>query len=193
MPKRIAIIQGHPDASSRHYGHTLADTYAKSAAACGHEIKRIEVAAMDFPVLRSKPDYDAGQPPESIRAAQEAIAWCEHMVIIFPLWQGCMPALLKAFFEQTLRPGFAYNLAGNSPHKLLRGKTARIVITMGMPAFFYRFYFRAHGLKNLKRNILAFCGIGPISTSLIGLIEALDNKARSKWLDKMRAFGVKAR
>ena len=31
MPKRIVIIQGHPDTQKRHYGHALADEYAKGA------------------------------------------------------------------------------------------------------------------------------------------------------------------
>ncbi|HEX7966643.1 MAG TPA: hypothetical protein VF502_00375, partial [Stellaceae bacterium] len=30
------------------------------------------------------------------------------------------------------------------------------------PAFLYRWYFGAHSLKRLQRNILKFCGIGPI-------------------------------
>lgn len=34
---------------------------------------------------------------------------------------------------------------------LLTGKTARIVVTMGMPVFFYRWYFSAHGLTCASR------------------------------------------
>jgi putative NADPH-quinone reductase len=60
---------------------------------------------------------------------------------------------------------------------------------MGMPAFFYRWYFRAHSLKSLERNILGFCGIGPIKESLIGMIEATDNAKRERWLAKMHALG----
>ncbi len=58
---------------------------------------------------------------------------------------------------------------GGMPKKLLAGKSACVVITMGMPAFIYRWYFGAHGLKNLKRNILGFCGVGPIKDTLIGM------------------------
>ena len=36
----------------------------------------------------------------------------EHLVIVFPLWLGDMPAVLKGFFEQVLRPGFAIGEAG---------------------------------------------------------------------------------
>ena len=52
MEKHIAIIQANPDASVRHYEHALADEYAKGCEDGGHEVKRIEVAQLDFPLLR---------------------------------------------------------------------------------------------------------------------------------------------
>lgn len=93
---------------------------------------------------------------------------------MFPLWLGDVPALLKAFFEQALRPGFAIGKAapGRLWKKLLKGRSARVIVTMGMPAFFYRLYYRAHGVKSLKRNILEFCGISPVRASLIGTVES---------------------
>jgi putative NADPH-quinone reductase len=193
MAKRIAIIQGHPDAQNRHYGHALAEAYLKGATEAGHELRVIDIARLDFPLLRSKDEFDHGAPPESICQAQETIRWAEHLVIFYPLWLGSMPALLKAFLEQTFRPVFALsNLKTESSwKKLLKGKSARIVVTMGMPAFFYRWYFRAHSLKSLERNILGFCGIGPIKESLIGMVEAENGDAREKWLRKMRILGSK--
>lgn len=73
--------------------------------------------------------------------------------------------------------------------RLLKGKSARIVITMGMPAIAYRLFFGAHGLKNLRRNILGFCGVAPIKESLIGLIEQKNPQARAKWLARAAALG----
>jgi len=112
-------------------------------------------------------------------------------VIVYPLWLGCMPALLKAFFEQTLRPGFAIKPERNSLDAgLLHGKSARIIVTMGMPAAIYRFYFRAHSLKSLERNILRFCGIGPISHCIIGSIEAIGQAKREAWLRRIESLGA---
>ncbi|HSA61352.1 MAG TPA: NAD(P)H-dependent oxidoreductase [Nitrospiraceae bacterium] len=191
MPKRVVIIQGHPDAQARHFGHALADEYAKGCEDGGHEVKRIEVARLDFPLLRTKEDFERGLPPETIKQAQDAIRWADHLVIIYPLWLGSMPAILKAFLEQVLRPGFAfeYQKSGGMAKKLLTGKSARIVITMGMPAFVYRWIFFAHSLKSLKRNTLWFCGIGPVKSTLIGNIEGMTEKQRAGWLDEMRGLG----
>jgi putative NADPH-quinone reductase len=191
MPKRIVIVQGHPDAAARHFGHALADEYAKGCEDGGHEVRRIEVATLDFPLLRTKEDFEKGRPPESIKQAQDAIKWADHLVIIYPLWLGSMPALLKAFLEQVLRPGFAfeYQKSGGMAKKLLVGKSARIVVTMGMPAFVYRWVFFAHSLKSLKRNTLWFCGVGPVKTTIIGSIEGLTERQRDDWLDEMRGLG----
>jgi putative NADPH-quinone reductase len=191
MTKRIAIIQGHPDPRESRFGHALAAAYAHGARDAGHEVRIIEVSRLDFPVLRSKEDWDRGVPPDGILEAQRTIEWAAHLVIFYPLWLGTMPALLKAFLEQVFRPGFAIARLedGATWKKLLTGKSARIVVTMGMPAFVYRWYFGAHSLKSLERNILRFCGIGPIRESLIGMVEATSNAKREEWLAKMRKLG----
>jgi putative NADPH-quinone reductase len=192
MTKRIAIIQGHPDPNGNRFAHALAQAYAGGAHAAGYEIRLIDVAKLDFPLLRTQEDFEKGLAPPSIREAQEVIRWAEHLVILFPLWLGTMPALLKAFLEQVFRPGFAFAPPGGGkgmPKRLLTGKSAHIVVSMGMPAFFYRWYFGAHGVKGLKRSILSFCGVGPIRETLIGMIEAGDGSGREKWLAKLRAFG----
>jgi len=191
MARHIAIIQGHPDSAVRHFCHALADEYAKGAEDGGHDVRRIEVATLDFPLLRTKWDFEKGRPPETIKRVQDIVAWADHLVIIYPLWLGSMPALLKGFLEQLLRPGFAfeYQKSGGMAKKLLKGKSARIVVTMGMPAFVYRWIFFAHSLKSLKRNTLWFCGIGPVKSTIIGSIDGLTDRQRADWLDEMRGLG----
>jgi putative NADPH-quinone reductase len=188
---RITLIQGHPDPAGGHFGHALAEAYARAATDAAHEVRTIEVARLEFPLLRSAADWKNGAPAPSIRDAQASIAWAEHLVIFFPLWLGDMPALLKGFLEQALRPGFALGAAapGRMPKKLLKGRSARIVVTMGMPAFFYRLYYRAHSVNSLKRNILESCGFSPVRASLVGTVEGSSRNAHELWLAKMETFG----
>ena len=152
------------------------------------------VSELLFPILRTDKDFQSGVPPEQIRQCQELLNWAEHVVILFPLWLGSMPALLKAFFEQLMRPGFAFSatLERGRPVRLLAGKSARIIVTMGMPALLYRWYFRAHGLKALERNILGFCGIRPVRTSVIGMVESMTPMARGNWLARVQKLGQRA-
>jgi len=171
MP-RIVIIQGHPTSDVGHFCHALAEAYAAGAAEGRHEVRQLVVADLDFPLLRSKSDWEGAPPPDVIAGAQEALAWADHLVIIYPLWLGGMPALLKGFLEQVLRPAFMSGTTrpGASWKTVLKGTSSRVVVTMGMPAFVYRWYFGAHSLKSLKRSILALVGIGPNRHTLIGMI-----------------------
>ena len=63
---------------------------------------------------------------------------------------------------------------------------------MGMPALVYRWYFRAHSLRALERNILGFVGIAPVRETLVGSVEGLDEAERKEWLAKLAALGRKA-
>jgi putative NADPH-quinone reductase len=190
MVQRIIIIQGHPDPAGDRFCHALADAYAAGAEAAGREVKRIDVAKLEFPLLRTQADFEKGPPPPSVTAAQEAIRWAEHLVIVYPLWLGMMPALLKGFLEQVFRPGFAHRTDARGWEALLRGRSARIVVTMGMPALVYRWYFGAHGLKSLERSILAFVGIKPTRETLIGMVGSLNERKSKVWLEKLQALGA---
>lgn len=188
---RIVLIQGHPAPDRDHFCHALARSYAQGASRGNHEVRLIAVTELDFPLLRSKSDWDDGDPPPAIAEAQRAIAWADHLVIVYPLWLGGMPALLKGFLEQALRPAFLTGGAGPgaSWKTALKGKSSRIVVTMGMPALAYRWYFGAHSLKSLKRSILSLAGIGPNRHTLIGSIENMDDARRQTWLDIMWELG----
>lgn len=189
MAAHIVVIQGHPDSGRKHFCHALAEAYASGARAAGHSVQTIDVGALNFDLLRTAEAFNQ-QTTGEIASAQEAIAQASHLLIIYPLWLGSMPALLKGFLEQVFRPGFAFDPAseGKLWKKRLKGKSCRIVITMGMPALVYRWFFGAHSLKSLERNILGFCGIGPIRESLIGSVEA-DAGKRAMWLQKMEQLG----
>jgi putative NADPH-quinone reductase len=128
---RIALIQGHPTADARHFCHALADAYRKGAEEGGHELRDVDVAKLQYTVLRSRKEWEAS------------------------LW------------ESTTR-----ERAGASAS---RGRAPRIVVTMGMPALIYRWYFGAHGLKSFEQGILSIVGI------------------RERWLETIRALGRAAR
>jgi len=190
MPRRIAIIQGHPDPGSKRFCHALADAYAQSAVSTGHEVTRIEVARLDFPILRTQEDFEHGQLPETLVEARDSIVSAQHLVIVFPLWHGTMPALLKAFLEQVMRPGVALEYRKHGfPRGLLVGRSARMVVTMGMPALIYRLYFRAHGVRGLERSVLKFAGMKPVRETLLGTVDSASDANRRAWLDRMRDYG----
>lgn len=192
MKKRVLLIQGHPDAGHDHLCVALEHAYAAGAVGRGHEVRHVHVADLDFPLLRSQYDWEHGELPASLRTAQDDIRWAEHIVFFFPLWLGDMPALLKGFLEQIARPGFAFGSVDGTPSMLkkgLLGRSARIVVTMGMPGILYKLYFRAHSIKSMKRNILEFVGIKPVQDTIVGMAGELSPAKAGRWLERMTALG----
>jgi putative NADPH-quinone reductase len=189
MPRRILVINGHPDPSPTRFAAALAGAYVRGASGAGHQIRRIDVGALDFPLLRSQAEFTDSTPPEVIREAQEAIAWADHLVLIFPLWLGGAPAVLKGFLEQVFRYGFAISPPGKGVMKgLLGGRSARLVVTMGMPAPIFRWMFGAFGARSLERGLLWISGVSPIRRTVLGGVEGPAAR-RAKWLTDMQALG----
>lgn len=185
----ILILQGHPDTSDSHFCHALADAYAAGAERGGHDLGRITLSDTGVELLRSRREWQSAELPAYVREGQEAIRRADHIVLIFPLWLGGMPALVKAWLEQVFREGFAMEIGENGWQRHLKGKSARLVVTMGMPAFFYRLYFRSHGTRQISRSILGFSGIGPIRETLIGRVEPMAADRAKALLDEMRDLG----
>lgn len=191
MSRNVLLIQGHPDPARGHLCHALEDAYADGAGQAGHELRRIRVASLDFPLLRSQREWQHDPLPQDLRQAQQALEWAGHVVLIFPLWLGDMPALLKGFLEQVARPGFAFSAQADNPFAAarLRGRSARVVVTMGMPASVYRWYYGAHSVRSLERNILRFVGFHPVDRTLIGSVDQFDVAQSARWLARMRRMG----
>lgn len=196
MATEILIVDGHPDPAPERLCRQLSTAYADGARAAGHAVVRLDLSTADLPLLRTAEDYEHGTPPPFAADAQAAIERAAHVVLVFPLWLGTAPALVKAFLEQTLRPGFARerpkgrDLLGA---KRLTGKSVRIVCTMGMPALAYRFYFMGHGLRNLSDNVLRFSGMGPVRWTLVGGVGTVDAARAAREMDRMRSLGRAAR
>lgn len=194
MLRHIAIVQGHPDTAGGHLCHALAGAYADGAREAGHEVQTIDVAQIDLAYLRAQEEWRQPATDPAVRAAQDVVRWADHLVIIYPLWLGDMPALLKSFLEHLSRGGFAISPKPNGTWtRHLTGKSARVIVTMGMPAFVYRWYYFAHSLKSLRRNFLGFAGIRPVRQTVLGMVDG-DRRApaRARWLDDMRRLGARA-
>jgi NAD(P)H dehydrogenase (quinone) len=183
----IVIIVGQPRANT--YCEALGESYARGAKTAGHEATLFVISKLTFdPILHE--GFERVQPLEpDLQAAHDAMFMADHLVLIFPLWFGSLPALFKGFWERVLQPDWmAQSKPGKHP-QLLKGKSARIILTMGMPALVYRWWFGAHALKMLKHNMLSFMGVGPIRSTIYGSIEAIGLKGRQRRLKAVEILG----
>ena len=168
---RILVVNGHPDPSAERLSAALADAYQRGAEKAGHPVRRLDTGKLRFTPLRQPTDFLIPPQEPDILAAREDFRWAEHLVFVYPLWLGGPPAALKSFLEQLARGGFVVGTERGLPKGRLRGRSARMIVTMGMPAGFYRFFYGAHGTRAFKRSILGFAGIRPVRTSYFGMID----------------------
>lgn len=184
---RVAIIVGH--ARTGTFCEALGEAYRDGAASAGHEARLFVTSRMAFdPILHN--GFERVQPLEpDLAAAHDALFAADHIVIIFPLWLGTLPAILKGFLERVLQPDLVEHAKEGRFAKPLAGKSARVIITMGMPGFIYHWWFGAHALKMLKRNILGFVGVAPVRSTVFGNIRSADPQRLSGWLADVRAMG----
>lgn len=193
MAKRILIIQGHPHGNGQHFCHALADAYASGAETAGNVVQRLDVADLRPDLMQDPEDFHSA-PNDVMLKAQDAVRDATHLVFVFPIWLGTMPAMLKAFLEQLARNGFALGDAGRGriPKPMLGGRSARVIATMGMPALAYRIWFLNSGISVLRRAILGLCGVAPIRQTTIGGLGAIDAKDRQRWLARVEKLGRSA-
>ena len=194
MPSHICIIDGHPDPAP-HFIHALCDAYEAGAHAGGHKVERIPISDIEVPIL-STPDEFRHDPPTHIMREREKIARADHVVVAFPLWLGGMPAKLKAFLEQAARNGFFLKESENNsdwPVKMMAGRSARVIFTMGMPGLIYRFAMDAGALKALERAVLGLSGFKPVWHTVMGGVESASDDQRMSWLQDVRKLGEGAR
>lgn len=190
---KVLVINGHPDPRAPRLCASLAEAYAEGAAGIGRAVRRLAIGDLDFPVLRTGSEFLSPAPEGPIRKAQDDIAWADHVVIVHPLWLGGEPALLKAFLEQVLRYGFALDPDHMRLRGLLKGRSIRLIVTMGMPAMAYRLLFGGPGLKALMPMAFFIAGFWPIRVTLLGGVGNVSVDRRATWIKRMRKLGREGR
>lgn len=189
MKKKILIILGHPDKTS--FNAALAASYTDGAVVGGAEVREIFLGELAFdPILRSGYKEKQALEPDLI-AAQESIKWADHLVWVYPIWWGTMPALLKGFLDRTLLPGFAFKYRENSRwwDKYLTGKSGRMIVTLDAPVLYDWLIYGAGGRKTMKKAVLEFCGVKPVRVTAFGQVKFSDDVKRQKWLSKVNELG----
>ncbi len=186
----VLIIVGH--ASRGSFCEALGEAYQKGAEKGGHHPTLLVTSAISFdPTLHD--GYKTRQPLEpDLQTARDALSAADHIVIIFPLWFGGKPAILSSFFERLLQPELVEPLEKNTYVKPLDGKSARIIVTMKMPALVHRWFYGAYTIQVLRRNFLGFLGASPVRSNVIGSMDNLGDHGRVAWLKKIEDLGQRS-
>ncbi len=189
--KKVLIINGHPNKES--FCSALANSYASGLEEKGAEFNVVHLSDLEFnPVLEHGYQKRTELEPDLL-ATWKKIKQADHLVFVYPNWWGTYPALLKGFIDRLFLPGFAFEQYENSIKwgKLLKGKTAHIMVTMDSPGFFYKLFLKSPGHNSMKRSVLSFCGVKTVKTTNFRIVKTSTPEKRKKWLNQAFLLGKK--
>lgn len=186
---KITIIVGHSQRQT--LCEALGEAYRRGAQGAGHEVTMFVLSEMRFdPILHE--GYRSEQPLEpDLQRAYDALVASDHWVIVFPLWLGDMPAILKGFLERVLQPDMIRRRGTEHAMnwRIFENKSARLIMTMKMPVSIYRFWYRPHALRLFRKNILNFIGVAPVRETLFGMVTDVSHEKRAEWLKEVETLG----
>lgn len=193
--KRIFILLGHP--STDCLSARLASAYEKGARDAGHQVRRTNLGQLSFDPILHKGYRVIQQLEPDLLKVQEDIRWCDHFVVVYPNWWGSMPALLKGMFDRMWLPGFAFQYRKDREgkntfgwRKLLKGRTARVIIPTGNSPFLIWLVFGSF-TSTIRWGILWYAGFRT-RVSAIAPSETAPEWKVASWLSRMQSFGKRA-
>ncbi|QIK82533.1 NAD(P)H-dependent oxidoreductase [Sanguibacter sp. HDW7] len=194
MPRTLVVV-GHPLPGS--FTRALADAYVAGLRAGGEDrVTVLELATADLPhdpparaALRA-PDGATDHLEPGVAAMVDALEEAEHVVVLFPMWWGGPPAVLKAWADRVVLSGVAYRGGGAAlPEKLLRGRTARIVMTMDSPRWWNQLVYRDSAVTQLSRATFWYTGVRTVGVDRLTVVKTSTPARREAWLARVASRG----
>jgi NAD(P)H dehydrogenase (quinone) len=169
----VLVIDGHPNGQS--LGRALSDAYEAGARRAGALVERLDLRDLQFdPVLRAGFAKEQALEPDLLRA-RAMIERAGHVAWEFPMWWASPPALVRGFVDRLFLPkwAFAYERDSALPKRLLAGRSARVIVTMDSPWWWYALAYKRSIHGAFVNGTLSFCGFSPVQTRTIHKVRAM--------------------
>lgn len=191
--KKILVLNGHPDEES--LSAAFAEKYFEGATASGFDVKLIHLAKLSFDPILHKGYREIQELEPDLVQAQKDIHWAEHIVVIYPMWWGSVPALLKGFIDRVFLPGFAFRYHKSDPFwdRLLKGRTGHIIMTTDAPWWFNWIKYGDPQIRMMKKTVMQFSGITPVRVTQFDSIKSRKPADFQKYLQKVFKLGQQGR
>ena len=182
--KKFFIVYGHYDDNS--FNAAIKDNFIDSAKSAGHTVDLVDLYKDKF-----DPVFAGESPGEDVLNHRKRIKESDTIVLIAPIWNFRMPAILEGWIDKVLAPPWAFTfkqLVGNYgyPRGKLSDKKAIIFCTYGSPRLAITTFFLNLPIRRLKRGVFHICGIRKILYKRYFAVPFVDEKIREKFLKDVR-------
>ncbi|MFO8000364.1 MAG: NAD(P)H-dependent oxidoreductase [Marinilabilia sp.] len=184
------IISAHPSKES--FSNALAEALARESAHYGVDVVVRNLYDLDFdPVLTGEDlaTIKNGEVPDDIAKEQKLLAGSDFISLVYPLWWGSFPAVLKGYFDRVLTQGFAFNITPEGPVGLLKGKKVFLHTSMGNSVEEYenrgilKAFRQIHG-----QEVFGFCGIEVAGHLFYPRIPNSSPEMKNKYIEEALGF-----
>tara|TARA_Y100001970_G_scaffold289934_1_gene421834 strand:+ start:2438 stop:3007 length:570 start_codon:yes stop_codon:yes gene_type:complete len=186
--KKIFLIYGHYNEKS--FNAAIRDTFIKTVKENGNEVECIDLYKENF-----NPVFAGEKPDQTVIDHQKKIEKSDIIVLIAPIWNFRMPAIMEGWIDKVLAPPWAFRfkrLFGNYGYPVgnLKGKKAVVFCTYGSPQFAIRTFFLNMPTKRLRRGVFNICGIEDVVYKRYFAVPFVSNEKRIKFLEDVRKTAI---
>mgnify|MGYP001410117989 FL=1 len=178
--KKIFLVYGHYNEKS--FNAAIRDTFIDTVRNNGHFVDRVDLYKEKF-----DPVFSGEEPDEVVLDHRQRIEKSDVIVLIAPIWNFRMPAIVEGWIDKVLAPPWAFRfkkLFGNYGYPLgnLKGKKAVVFCTYGSPQFAVRTFFLNMPTKRLRRGVFNICGITDVTYRRYFAVPSVKDEKREKYL-----------
>jgi NAD(P)H dehydrogenase (quinone) len=182
--KKIFLIYGHYNDES--FNAAIRDTFISTAKENGHSVDAVDLYKEKF-----DPVYSGEEPGSDVLDYRKRIDSCDIIVLIAPIWNFRMPAIVEGWMDKVLAPPWAFRfkkLFGNYGYPIgnLKGKKAIVFCTYGSPQFAIRTFFLNMPTKRLRRGVFNICGITDVTYKRYFAVPFVSDKKREEFLQDVK-------
>ncbi|MFT4548528.1 MAG: NAD(P)H dehydrogenase (quinone) [Verrucomicrobiales bacterium] len=138
--------------------------------------------------------YSETKPLEpALEKVLEDLKWSEHLVLTTPMWWGGLPAKLKGMIDRAFLPGRVFDtrvMKAGLPSPLLKGRSARVILTSDTPGWVMRFIYKNALVGQLRKQILSFVGIKPARITHFSGASHAKPIVVDRWIESVRKIGA---
>ena len=191
MVKKIFVLNGHP--AGRSLSFQFAQAYADAARGQGHDVKLLNISALEFDPDFGASKYAEHKPLEpDLEQVMQSIEWADHVVLTTPMWWGGLPAKLKGLIDRSFLPGRTFDTKGSGlPKPMLKGRSARVILTSDTPGWYFRLVYRSALHWQLRRQIFGFVGLTPTRITHFAQSSHPKDGQVTAWLASVAQLGTR--